>query len=63
LRSFDGGDDFIRTRSPGKALFWDGFVEEAVDGIFKFLQRPEHAALFVQRPSILCPSPSKVLFR
>jgi hypothetical protein len=46
LPSFDGGDDFGRVLGPGKGLWLCvGFVEEAMDGIFEFLQGPEHAML------------------
>ena len=44
--SFNGGDDFVGVLRPCKG-FWIcvRFVEEAMDGIFEFLQRAEHAAL------------------
>ena len=44
--SFDGGDDFDGVLGLGKG-FWIcvGFVEEAMDGIFEFLQGSKHAAL------------------
>jgi hypothetical protein len=44
--SLDGGDDFVGVLSPGKGLWvCIGVVEEAVDGIFEFLEGAEPAAL------------------
>ena len=44
MPSFDGGDDFVWILSPGKGLgVCVGFVGEAVDGVFEFLQGLEHA--------------------
>ena len=44
--SFDGGDDFVGVLGPGKGLWiCIGVVEEAVDGIFEFLEGAKHAAL------------------
>ena len=46
LPSLDGGDDFVGVLGPGKGLWvCIGVVEEAVDGIFEFLEGAEHAAL------------------
>jgi hypothetical protein len=37
--SLDGGDDFVGVLGPGKGLWvCIGVVEEAVDGIFEFLE-------------------------
>src|SRR6202158_5120871 len=46
MPSSDSGDNFVWVLGPGKR-FWVcvGLVEEAVDGIFEFPQRSEHAAL------------------
>jgi hypothetical protein len=44
--SLDGGDDFVGVLGPDKGLWvCIGVVEEAVDGIFEFLEGAEHAAL------------------
>ena len=46
MPSFDGGDDFVGVLGPGKGLWiCIGVVEEAVDGIFEFLEGAKYAAL------------------
>jgi hypothetical protein len=44
--SLDGGDDFVGVLGPGKGLWvCIGVGEEAMDGIFEFLEAAKHAAL------------------
>jgi hypothetical protein len=45
VRSFARGDDLVRVLGPDEGPWvCVGVVEEAMDGIFEFLQRAEHAA-------------------